>query len=40
MTSQHVTEAEPTLNQLIQSIEEGLPISAFKKTARQFGPAG
>lgn len=31
MTSQHVTEAEPTLNQLIQSIEEGLPISAFKK---------
>lgn len=31
MRSQHVTEPEPTLTQLIQSIEDGFPISAFKK---------
>jgi len=31
MASQHVTGPEPTLTQLIQSIEDGLPISDFKK---------
>ncbi len=31
MTSQNVTGPEPTLTQLIQSIEDGLPISDFKK---------
>ena len=31
MTSQNVTGPEPTLIQLIQSIEDGLPISDFKK---------
>ena len=31
MASQHVTGPEPTLTQLIQLIEDGLPISDFKK---------